>query len=208
MENKERILRFSVEHSPFQVMINGADYYPKLSIGATELNRDIAETMSRLEFACDKAFRSSGANLYFVKLDNKEMKKDISLYKGLRDVRVALQDNTLGLYAQPIVDLHNPASLPKYELLLREFRDGEVYPPGQLLEISEFNGVTQDVDLYVLNLLAKNFAGLFGKQGELVDAVSINISGISYSSHRLIKTLLNIFVDHDTPCQNLIYKGT
>lgn len=207
-DQKRRIEAFSRAHSPFRVKINDSLYFPKLNIGITELSDNVGETITRLEHACDKAFQSAGANCFFVPEDDEEVGNHIRLKKGLRDVRVALHDNSLGLFAQPIVNLEDDSELPKYELLLREFRDGEILPPGGLLQKAEYNHIFQDVDLYVVNLLAENFHEIFGQDGKDIHSVSINVSGDSYTSPRFKQLLISTFHKFGIPSEKVVLEVT
>lgn len=203
-----RIEAFSHAHSPFKVKINDSLYFPKLNIGCTELSSDVGETITRLEHACDKAFQSAGANCFFVAHDDEEVLDHIRLKKGLRDVRVALHSNSLGLFAQPIIHLNAGSELPKFELLLREYSGKEVLSPGSLLQKAEYNHIFQDVDLYVVKLLAENFHTTFGKNGKDIHSVSINLSGDSYTSPRFKQLLISIFHKHCIPPEKVVLEVT
>ncbi|MEH6648746.1 MAG: GGDEF domain-containing protein [Motiliproteus sp.] len=51
----QRVCEFVEQHTPYTITINNTEYYPKLFAGVTELDSDIGTTLSRLQFACDKA---------------------------------------------------------------------------------------------------------------------------------------------------------
>ncbi|MCG8416209.1 MAG: EAL domain-containing protein [Pseudomonadales bacterium] len=207
-DQKRRIEAFSQAHSPFHVNLNGSIYYPKLNIGITELSGNVGESITRLELACDKAFQSAGANCYFVGKDNEEVATHIAMRKGLREVRVAIHEGSLGLYAQPTVPISREGTLPKYELLLRHFHQGEVQSPWQILQRAEYNQIMHDVDLYVVNLLAQNFHQTFGENGESVESVAINISGDSYTSPRFKQLLVSTFHKYQIPPEKIVLEVT
>lgn len=207
-EQKRRIEAFSHAHSPFQLDLNGTTYYPKLNIGITELLGNVGETVTRLEFACDKAFQSAGASCFFVGIDNEDVEEHITMRKGLREVRMAMHEGSLGLYAQPTKPIDGSESLPKYELLLRHFRDGDVHSPWPIIQRAEYNHIMHDVDLYVVNLLAQNFHQTFGRNGENIDSIAINLSGDSYTSPRFKQLLISTFHKFEIPPEKIVLEIT
>jgi EAL domain-containing protein (putative c-di-GMP-specific phosphodiesterase class I) len=205
---QKRIETFVKSHAPFRIKIEGHLYYPCLLTGITPLNTSVASTLSILEYACQKAFLSAKVSHYFLSGDESEIKNHIEMRKGLRHVRRALDAHELGLFAQPIVPIDGIDCKPKYELLLRHYFNGEINSPLHVLSRAKFNGVIQDVDTYVIELLASNFHQLFGLRGENIDSVSINISGSSYTSPHFNQALVSIFKLYDIPAHKIVLEVT
>jgi EAL domain-containing protein (putative c-di-GMP-specific phosphodiesterase class I) len=205
---KKRIEIFVNSHAPFEIKIDKHSYYPCLITGITPLNTCVASSMSILEYACEKAFHSAKVSHYFLFGDEFEITNHIDMRKGLRHVRRALDECELGLFAQPIVPIDGIDCKPKYELLLRQYFNGEINSPVHILSRAKYNGVTQDVDMYVVELLASNFHQLFGLRGENIDTVSVNISGSSYTSPHFNQALVRLFKLHGIPTHKIVLEVT
>jgi EAL domain-containing protein (putative c-di-GMP-specific phosphodiesterase class I) len=205
---QKRIENFVNLNSPYRTQIDDYVYYPYLITGATPLNTCVASSLSILEYACQKAFLSAKVSHYFLSGDESEIKNYIEMRTGLRHVRRALDEHELGLFAQPIVPIDGIDCKPKYELLLRHYFNGEINSPLHILSRAKFNGVIQDIDTYVVELLASHFHQLFGLGGESIDSVSINVSGSSYTSPHFNQALVGIFKLHDVPAHKIVLEVT
>ncbi|MFT6908450.1 MAG: EAL domain-containing protein (putative c-di-GMP-specific phosphodiesterase class I) [Oleiphilaceae bacterium] len=205
---KKRIANFVNSHSPCRMQIDGHWYSPYLITGITPLNTCLAPTLTILEYACKKAFQSAQVSHYFVTGNESELKNNIHMRRGLQDVRRALEEYELGLFAQPIVPIDGTDLKPKYELLLRHYINDEIKSPHHILSCAKYNGVSQDIDMYVIEMLANNFHQLFNDRGANIESVSINISGNSYTSPYFNQALVTLFNLHDIPKQKIVLEVT
>ena len=206
---QKRVANFTAEHSQFELNREGATYYPKLIIGCTPLDEDNGDAFSRLEFSLNKATLIPGRAFWYIDKDDPEYIEHKRRRLGLRVLRQALNEREIGLFHQPIVPLQSSAALPKYELLMRHYKSArEIASPYQILEAAHYNQVTQDLDMYIVELLCKNFAQLFGSKGERLDAISINISGPSFATPLFCQNLNEMVIKHSVPKEKLILEIT
>lgn len=206
---RERVSRFAVEHSPFEIRKDDVTYYPELIIGCTALTADNADDFSRLEFAAQKAALISGRSYWHIDEDDAEYLEHKRKRTGLRLMRKALGEKEIGLFSQPIVSLQGELPLPKYELLMRHYKAADdIGSPFEILETAHYNNVTQDLDLHIVELLCKNFEQLFGIGGERLEAISINISGPSFATPLFGNILNELVTKYDVPKDKLILEIT
>lgn len=204
-ELRKKVTNFITEHSEFELENDGSTYYPKLILGCTPLDNDNGDAFSRLEYALNKATLISGRTFWYIDKDDPEYLEHKRKRLGLRVMRKALNQHEIGLFSQPIVSLQGPQKLPKYELLMRHYKsEREISSPVQILEAAHYNRVTQDLDMYIIELLCKNFARLFGVKGERLDAISINISGPSFATPLFCQTLNEMVLKYNVPKEKLI----
>ena len=92
--------------------------------------------------------------------------------------RRALRERRFTLQFQPILDLHNRV-LHHYEALLRPDKGmlGNGQGPAEFVNLAEMVGLTEELDLAVLDQAAASFPLLSGSQ-----RIAINMSGLSMQS--------------------------
>ncbi len=203
--HEDRLLTFIDENSPSRIEINDTIYYPKLLIGITSLGDHLGESFSRLEMALQKAFLTSGRAYWHVAEDNEEFDIYRNNRIGLHHVRKALDDAELGLFAQPIVAIGDGVKPRKYEILLRHYQTATtINSPAEILQYADFNKVSQDIDLYVITLLCKNFHKLNSE----IDSLSINLTGSSFASPRFVGLLNDIVSHYEVPKEKIILEVT
>ena len=208
-ELRKRVAGFTAEHSQFELERDGSTYYPKLILGCTPLDDDNGDAFSRLEYALNKATLIPGRSFWYIEKDDPEYIEHKRKRLGLRVMRKAINEHEIGLFSQPIVSLQGPRKLPKYELLMRHYlSEREIGSPIQILEAAHYNRVTQDLDIYIIELLCKNFSRLFGPKGEKLDAISINISGPSFATPLFCQSLNEMVIKYNVPKEKLILEIT
>lgn len=215
--HEDRLHTFIDDNSPRRIEVNGTAYFPKLLMGITPLGSHPGESFSRLEFAMQNAFRSAGRAYWYIAADSKKFNDYRRKRIGLRLVRQALNDEELGLFAQPIVPLGAQPFAPlgespksrKYEILLRHYSSGsDIQSPGKILHYAEFNKVTQDIDLYVITLLCQNFHRLQSEDNVEIDTISINLTGSSFTSPRFAGLINDIVSQYGVPKEKIVLEIT
>ncbi len=206
---QKKVAIFTAECSEFELTRDAITYYPKLVIGYTPLDDDNGDAFSRLEYALNKATLISGRAFWYINKDDPDYIEHKRKRLGLRQMRKALNEHEIGLFYQPIVSLQGVSDLPKYELLMRHYQsEREITSPVQILEAAHYNQVTQDLDMYIVELLCKNFSQLFGPKGERLGAISINISGPSFATPLFCQTLNEMVMKYHVPKEKLILEIT
>lgn len=208
--NKTALHEFISANVSRQMRFGNHVYFPKIFVGITELEGHFGLTLSRLDFATRTASVSADHTSCYVSCGDERFATYRKLRMGLHDLRQALDGSEFGLFAQPIVALDDEHASPrKFEILLRHYRDVQtVEPPGDMLQIANFNDVTQDVDLYVMELLCRNYHNLFGPDGGRIDTVTVNISGPSFVRPRFAETLIDVAARYGVPSSKLVLEVT
>ena len=207
--HESRLHNFIDENSPHRVEINGTTYHPKFLVGITPLGHHPGESFSRLEFAIQKAFLSSGRAYWYVAEDSKQFSDYRQQRIGLRLVRNALDHAELGLFAQPIVALGKTPQKNKYEILLRHYQTAtDITSPDKILQYANFNKISQDVDLYALTLLCQNFHRLNEAHENAIDSISINLTGSSFTSPRFAGMIRDLVSEYNIPKEKLVLEIT
>lgn len=207
--HEARLHKFIDENSPRQIMINDNPYFPKLLIGITPLGDHLGESYSRLEYALHKATLTSGRTYWYIAGESQEFNDYRTDRIGLRVVRQALDDDELGLFAQPIIPLDTGSHGEKYELLLRHYHSAtNIELPAKILRYGDFNKISQDIDLYVVTLLCRNFHRLYPGGGRELDSISINLTGSSFTSPRFSGLIEKIISDYHIPKEKIILEVT
>ncbi len=206
---KARLQKFIDEQSSLRIDANGNLYYPKLICGITPLNDDFGGTVSRLELAVRIATRTSGRLYWFLDQDSGTFKTFREKRTGLRLVRQGMDNQELGLFAQPIVGLNGSPAGQKYEILLRHYRNkGDISSPVKILQYAEFNKISQDLDLYVIELLCRNFHRLYPASRGSASCLSINLSSASFTNLRFPGQMAEIIEKHAVPKDRIILEVT
>lgn len=98
----------------------------------------------------------------------------------VEELKYALYENRALLYKQPIQNIET-GEIDRHELLLRVDLDGEIHPPGPFLESAERFGLSEEIDMFVIDTGIE-----FAATGETVE---INLSGPSLNSPTLIESI-------------------
>ncbi|MGB1299162.1 MAG: EAL domain-containing protein [Psychrobium sp.] len=207
--NQEHLRKFKAKFGNLTVREQGMKFFPKLLIGTTPLTDDIADSMSRLEFAARKARFLMPLQTFHIGENHDEYTNHKKFRMRLRSVRQALHNQELGLFVQPIISLNSDGELPKYEVLLRHYQSKtKIMSPMDILEPAHFNRISQEIDLYVVELLCQHFKSLFGQRGEQVSTLAINISGNSFGIPSFASVLDEIVTKYGVPKNKLVLEVT
>lgn len=127
-----------------------------------------------------------------------------------RNLREALAGNTseggFELYAQPIVNRHEP-NAHRIEILLRwRTPDGRIKSPGTFLEIAENFGLMPKVDRWVLNHALAAIDRRAAGSG--LTEIAINLSGDSLAGDWLPSRIESLLHDHHWPAKRLCLEIT
>jgi PAS domain S-box-containing protein len=110
-----------------------------------------------------------------------QLLQDAAELERLAEVRLALAEERLVLYAQPIIDL-STGQVIQQELLVRlQQRDGTIMSPADFLPVAERQGCIRDIDRWVTRRAIEIAAG--------GTAVAVNLSAASVGDLELRATI-------------------
>ncbi|WP_281980967.1 putative bifunctional diguanylate cyclase/phosphodiesterase [Thalassorhabdomicrobium marinisediminis] len=171
------------------VDIDGEAVGVGISIGlaTTELARDTdgatIDLLSRIaDFALYEA-KSAGRNRFAV-YDSALEVRFLERRAMVEDLPNAVSNRELSVYLQPKVDLAT-ATPTGFEALVRWQRAGRLTPPDEFVQVAEETGMIQRIDRYVLNEATRAVAQ-WNMLHETAYAVSVNLSGLHFTSSRLV----------------------
>ena len=152
---------------------------------------DAIELLSRADLACYRA-KDLGRNRFCIAgTDNADLNNVQRQMEHISSVSQAIEQNRFYLVKQQIKAIDRQDNYKHYEILLR-YKDeaGKHIYPGLFIPAAEKYGVITIIDRWVLETVVKNYYNYF-PDGQTT--ISVNISGISISSHDFTEFVLNLF---------------
>jgi diguanylate cyclase (GGDEF)-like protein/PAS domain S-box-containing protein len=170
-----------------------------------------AALLSAADMACYAA-KEKGRNRVhqYVEGDIELSKRQVEM-QWLSRISLALENDRLRLYAQPIVPvLANKAATPHYEILLRLLDEqNRVIPAGVFLPAAERFGMMAAIDRWVIENALRHYQAFAAKRaGNANVLLSINVSGSTLNLgnfHGYIREKLSHFA---VPADRIIFEIT
>ena len=168
-----------------------------VSIGAAS-----SGALNRQDLTLDTLARFTDFALYVSKEDGRnrctvyddDLKERYRVRRGmLDDLPRAISDGQLDVYFQPKVDLGSRA-VYGFEAFVRWHHRGRVVPPGEFIGLAEESGLVVELDTYVLEKAATIVSDWNARTGDRF-SVSVNLSGLNFSSPRIIGKVRRILSD-------------
>jgi diguanylate cyclase (GGDEF)-like protein/PAS domain S-box-containing protein len=151
-----------------------------------------AELMSEADLACYTAKDLGRNRIHLFRPGDADLARRRSEMQWATELREALDEQRLALYAQPIETLHG-AARPWHEVLLRlKARDGRIVLPGAFLPAAERFGLMPLIDKYVLS---RALAHLIASGPIDQTRLSVNLSGRSLEDPGILAALEEYFAD-------------
>jgi len=146
--------------------------------------------LASAELACKTARARGRGCIDIYALDDESMMQRHADVMALGQLRDALKNDRLMLYAQPIVSLRDPEAVSGYEILLRmRHEDGSIESPAEFIAAAHRYQVLPSIDKWVteraLEMLAP-FRELLASSGI---GISINVTGQSISDRAFVGQL-------------------
>ncbi len=173
-----------------------------------EYSGTVNEIMSAADMACYAA-KDAGRNRIRTYHPN-----DLELTQRRREmdwvskINMALEQDRLHIYIQPIQDLQKEQKNSHFEVLVRMISEtGEIIPPGAFLPAAERYTLSTQIDQWVIN---KSLSWLGNHQQQLakISMISINLSGLSLGSGTFLKFLLETLRKSTVPCEKICFEVT
>jgi diguanylate cyclase (GGDEF)-like protein len=188
-------------------VVGGQVIQTTCSIGMCTINehmKNAQDVLSRADLACEVA-RSSGGNLVHIHstaIDN-QIDGELELeWDGM--IRKTIDDERLYLVYQPIVSLNNDVSR-YYEVLLRVVdENGRVILPGQFISLADKNGMSAEIDRWVISSALKSLCDKYIDDSEL--SFFIKVSSATLSDGELAAWLEQQFQELKLQGRSIIFE--
>lgn len=165
----------------------GNDIPTELSAGVVEIDRTVDDYDSILrkgEFACRQAKQSNTETVVVYELQTYDERRRDETLKWVNKLDTCL-DNLLSLRVQEIRPILCDGNASHWEILLGVALEGQVIPPGPLIDAAESYGKMKLVDRWVV----ENALGWMNEHEDFVlnsGGFSINLSGQSLSDDQFL----------------------
>ena len=182
----------------------------RVALGAIPLDGELDSPARYLSAAHQASLlaRQRSERIYLAGQSKTLVARRQELTQKFENLKRALPDNRLLLYAQPIQPIQTSDELLSFEILLRmQGPDGQVMPPGEFLPAAETFGFMLEIDHWVIRSTLQSLAdepqwlALTGK-------CSINLSGASLSSPDLVKFIASQLQATGVPADKLSFEVT
>jgi diguanylate cyclase (GGDEF)-like protein len=142
----------------------------------------LARALAAAELACKKAKERGRGRIELYAFEDSSMMRSHGDAMAIGELRAAIKEDRLVLYAQPIVPLQNRSLPGGYELLMR-LRDpvGRIVPPGDLINAAQRYQILPSVDRWVVRRALEMLTPYRGMLNSRGLSISVNVSGQSIS---------------------------
>jgi len=181
-----------------------------VSIGIAAIDRQITELKEALIAADTACYAAKDAGRNQVHIYDPQEKKSLEnkfQIEWLSEIKSALQENRLLLYAQSMVTLETSSSSgPKfYEILVRlQAQDGKLYPPGAFFPAAERYGLITEIDRWVVKNTFEFIAS--NKNISSNSLFFLNLSGRSFMDNDFKYFLQKLFRQYNISGQRICFE--
>lgn len=181
------------------IIIDELNLFIKASIGLAEYpthGTDAATLIQHADVAMYIAKRGQSAYAIYNPQDDEYSIGRLALIGDLRD---ALENNSLKLHYQPIVDLRDGNYISAEALLRWEHDKFGAIPPDQIVLLAEQTGMIDDITYWVLNEASRQCSQWRQQQQQI--RISINISMSNLRNPNLIEQLDTLIKQFSLPAE-------
>lgn len=170
--------------------------------------QNVNDLLRQADIACYEAKESGGNRIQVYQSGKHGLTEEKGDVHWLSELKVAMDENRLQLFAQPILAKGESASGQRYELLLRfKDRDGQIHLPCRFLQAAERYNYSTTLDAWVvdsyLNWLMENHGHL-----AQLDKCFINLSGRSLGDGSFSDHLIDSFRCLKVPAKKICFEIT
>ena len=161
----------------------------------------------RADTACYRAKDLGRNRIQEYRTEDHEMALHRGEMRWVARLNQALKEDRFRLYAQAIVPVSDDTT-QNFEILIRKIDlDGKEILPQEFLPAAEHYSLIEKIDAWVI----KNVFHFLSSNPELLDKInfiSINLSGPSISSAKLLKHIIALFKSSDVPAEKICFEIT
>ncbi len=198
-----------------EVSANGPQFkghtlHTSLSFGIHQIDYEVDDYDSVLrnsELACREAKKTPGGPPVVYEAQSLDLKRRTDYLKWISRLDGSL-DDLLTLRVQEIRPINSSASTDSHwEILLGIKHEGQIIPPGPLIDAAEHFGKMTKVDEWVV----KASLAWMNSNPEFVESssgFSINLSGNSLSDHEFLDFVERLVLDTEVPAHKICFEIT
>jgi len=183
-----------------------------MSIGMVPIDVNSASptsVLSEADAACYAA-KESGRNRVHVYMEHdSELAKRQGEMQWVEKISLAVEENRLVLYRQPIKSLSDKNEAIHYELLVRMYApDGQIILPGAFIPAAERYNMMSVIDNWVLHT-ALNWLSAHAQQ--IKDSgtfYTINLSGSTLGDEQTLAYILSMIKENGSPADRICFEIT
>lgn len=188
-----------------------------VSIGVVEINANSGaplEVMRAADQACYMAKHKGRNHIQVYQENDEESSQWLGQMHWVHHLTRALDENSLLLYAQPIMPLKPEWRKHRHHEILVRMRDdrGQIVSPGAFLPAAERYGLIVNVDRWVLSNAIATLAEAVRearRRGEMTfDTFSINLSGATLTDEDFLEFVKETLDEHRLPPDMLCFEIT
>jgi diguanylate cyclase (GGDEF)-like protein len=156
-----------------------------------DMPKGFARALAAAELACKTAKDRGRDRVEVYACEDASMMRRHDDVIVVGQLREAIRDEQLVLFAQPIVELHPDRRISGFEVLLRmRQEDGSLVPPGKFMSAAQRYQLMPQIDRYVLRRALEIAVPYRGLLREMKATISINISGQSIGDESFVEYML------------------
>lgn len=122
----------------------------------------------------------------------------------LKQLRLALANDTFVMLFQPIFNLHSQ-SIEHHEALIRISDDETLIEPSSFITVAERHGLVHDIDRWVVRNIIEQLARYPSSEQP---CISINLSAHAFHDHTLLSLIEELLSQTDVKGEKLIFEIT
>ncbi|WP_432470717.1 MASE3 domain-containing protein [Amphritea sp. HPY] len=181
------------------------------SLGLTEITsrtQNSTEALKQADMACYAAKDAGRNRVHLFKADDEQLALKQGEIFWANEIKSALCDNRLELFAQTIKPLKSSPYDCGYEILLRlRSKDGELIAPGRFLPAAERYNLSFRIDRWVVDNAFLWIHKNLQKIGH-IEFFSINLSGQSIGDEALLNHIINLTNEFKLPTSRIKFEIT
>ena len=168
---------------------------------------DDLDLLSKADIACYSAKMAGRNQVHSYSSDSTFAARQNDEIGKLELINNVLVNKQLSLFLQPIVPtVKDTDELPKFEVLLRLWNDGELVPPAEIIPVAEKYDRMQHLDLWVVEQ-AMHSIDRFKQSGQPV-VLSVNLSGNTLSNESCLDRIARLVQKHEIEPDTLCFEVT
>lgn len=165
-----------------------------------EMPQGLARALAAAEIACRLAKDRGRNRIEVYACEDSSLLRRRGEVEAIGQLRSALKENRLVLYAQRITPLRNPQGAGGYEILMRVANpDGSLSSPGPMIEAAQRYQLLPAVDRWVVQNALRMLSGYRGMLTSSELSISINLTGQSLSDELSVDLIVEALRNANLP---------